>query len=257
VSEWGKQLDLFNVEDGFPEPDPSTILKIENAAVEIMREAGLKVSSIRWKNNRRVMASVGKHGVLNLNNIYKRAEKKDLMVLSRVLTGKSGSKDSASFEKFIERHLPLELVNGKSRLVINPPAGLFHDLDRAIRRLLPLLDLPPDPLPRLGWSPARVGRQGITWGTHRETPNGPLILLNAILDAPDVPGFVIEHILWHELCHQVAPPIDDGNGRRQVHSKKFKELENRYPRKLQAENWEQTQVGKLIRRHTRKYRLKK
>jgi hypothetical protein len=245
------QLNLFNDEECFPEPDPVRVRRIEQLAIEAVRSYGLKVRSVKWKNNRRVMASVGKGGVLNIHTIYKRAHKSDLTNLAVVMSGKAKSKDFEQFQKYIHLYLPKETGEGKSRLVINPARGLFHDLNVKFARVLPLLKKPLKTAPKLGWSPVRVGSNGITWGTQREAEGGPLILVNAVLDSPDTPNFVVEHILWHELCHQVVPP-ENGNGngtKRIVHGKAFREMEARYPRLKAAEEWEQKNVGRLIRKH--------
>lgn len=248
MGSWGEQLDLFG-KNGFPQPRQSTIRAAEKLALKIARSRGFDVDHVKWKNNRRVMASVGKNGAFNLHKIYQRAGREDFRALANVMCGRAGDTDRNRFEKFVEKHLPRVLGQGKSRLVVMPPKGLFHDLDRALNKVLPLLGKKLRPMPKVGWSPARVGRRGITWGTHRDTPAGPLILVNAILDAPDVPNFVVEHIVWHELCHQASPPTNSSNGRRQVHSKAFRELEQRYRRLPQAERWEESHVASLIRRH--------
>jgi len=248
MQDWGEQLDLFG-KNGFPQPLPSTIREAEKTALRIAKSCGLKVSTVQWKSNRKVMASIGKHGVLNLQKIYRRAKEPDFKVLINVIKGKATDPERKKFEKFIERHLPRELADGKSRLVIMPPRGLFHDLEKARDKVLGLLGKMLRPMPKVGWSPARVGYRGITWGTQRETPSGPLILVNAVLDANEVPNYVIEHIVWHEICHQASPPENGKNGRRRVHGAAFRELEERYPRLKQAEEWEQKQVARLIRRH--------
>ncbi len=249
MNEASEQLGLFSTEDHFPIPDPSRIQEVEQLALKAVKEQGLKVKTVKWKKNRLVMASVGKNGVLNIHQIYQRAEESDLLDLATVMSGNAKPKDMERFQKYIERNMPKEIVNGKSRLVINPARGLFHNLEDTFARIFPLLDNPIDPLPKLGWSPARVGRSGITWGTHREMPEGPLILVNAILDAPDIPNFVVEHILWHEICHQVAPPEKGSGNKRIIHNREFKKLERRYPRLEIAERWEKENVGRLIRRH--------
>lgn len=249
MTEVGEQLGLFSTEDCFPLPDRSRVQEVEQLALKAVKAQGLKVTSIKWKKNRLVMASVGKNGVLNIHQIYQRAEESDLLDLATVMSGNAKPKEMERFQKYIEQNMPKEIVNGKSRLVINPARGLFHNLEDTFARIFPLLDKPVDPMPKLGWSPARAGRCGITWGTHREMPEGPLILVNAILDAPDIPNFVVEHILWHEICHQVAPPEQGSGNKRAIHNREFKKLEGRYPRLEIAERWEKENVGRLIRRY--------
>jgi hypothetical protein len=80
-------------------------------------------------------------------------------------------------------------------------------------------------------------------------PDGSLILVNAVLDAHDIPPYVVEHIVWHEICHEAMPPENGSNGRRLVHTKAFREMEHRYPKAAQAETWELKNVSSLIRHH--------
>ena len=249
-----QQLNLFDSKRDFSSPSTETVRAVEKMVIAIAREHGFKIRQIRWKNNRRVMASVSKNGDLNLHMIYRLATKVDLKALAGVMSGKGGKRDRELFNRFITTHLPDEDSECNSRLTIIPPRGLFHDLDRAIKIVLPLLDKPLESSPKVGWSPVRVGRKGITWGTHRETKDGPLILVNAILDSHDVPGYVVEHILWHEICHQIVPPENGSNGRRKVHSNSFRSTEERYPRLKQAEKWEQDNVVRLIRKHLKRRR---
>ena len=249
-----KQLGLFCGEWDFPAPDTVRIRKVEQLAIKAARSYGLKVSSVKWKNNRRVMASIGKGGVLNIHRIYQRAEKPDLLNLAVVMSGKAKPKDLEHFKKYIERNMPIDIGEGKSNLVVLPPRGLFHDLDKAFERVVPLLGKRPKPIPTLGWTRASAGITGITWGTHRETPEGSLILVNAVLDAHDIPSFVVDHIIWHELCHQVLPPEEKPGHKRVVHHKAFREMEERFPRLKQAEKWELDNVMRLIRKYKRKRR---
>ncbi|HDS29515.1 MAG TPA: hypothetical protein ENN67_00585 [Firmicutes bacterium] len=222
--------------------------------MQIAHAYNLRVHRVKWKDNRRVMASVGRNGDLNLHIMYQRADEDDLKSLIKVVMGRQSGLDRKRFEKFIEEHLPREYGEGPSRLVILPPKGLFHDLNAALEKVLPLLDEPLERMPLVGWSPVRVGRRGITWGTHRDTPEGPLLLVNAILDSHDVPAWVVEHIVWHELCHQAIPPVNGNNGRRLIHSRIFREFESRFPRLKDAEQWEEKNVAHLIRRHLRNRR---
>ena len=244
-----EQLKLFEDSKRIPRPSSDRIGEVEKTAIKMARLSGFEVKSIRWKNNRRVMASVGKDGVLNLHTIYQQADRDDLAALVNVMSGKTREDDRRRFLGYVEKYLPSELDEVVSRLVILPPKGLFHDLDKALRVVLPLLEKPIKKMPKVGWSPVRVGIRGITWGTHREMPKGNLILVNAVLDASDIPPYVVEHIVWHEICHEVLQPENGSNGRRRVHSTTFREMEHRYPKARQAEKWELNNVAMLIRRH--------
>jgi hypothetical protein len=244
-----EQLDLFSTRKAKSAVPGDRVAEVEKITLKLARSYGFRVDSVRWKNNRRVMASVGRDGILNLQNIYGRADRKDLSILVKVMAGKADSSEWESFKEYIQKHLPKELDEVRSRLTVLPPKGLFHDLNKALKVVLPLLSRQPNPMPKVGWSTVRVGKHGITWGTHRDMPEGNLILVNSVLDSHDVPSFVVEHIVWHEICHDVMPPENGSNGRRLVHSKIFREMEHRYPKARLAEEWEIKNVSALIRRH--------
>jgi hypothetical protein len=249
MQNWGEQLGLFGSEKRSFKPLTEVIKQIEKQALRIARSRGFDVKTVKWKNNRRVMASVGKGKVLNLHTIYQKAKKDDLVILANVMKGTARTADYERFKQYIQDHLPKGLEEGPSRLIVLPPKGLFHDLNKALKVVLPLLPKPPDPMPHVGWSPVRVGDGGITWGTHRDGQDGSLILVNAVLDAHDIPAYVVEHIVWHEICHDVLPPENGSNGRRRVHSKAFREMEHMYPKAKLAEQWELKNVTMLIKRH--------
>jgi len=252
-----EQLNLFEIDKKGKRISADNLEAVERLAVKLARAHHLDVTHVKWKSNRRVMASVGKGGVLNLHTIYQNATKEDLSVLVRVMTGKADSEDRRLFKEYIEANLPKELDETRTRLTVINPKGLVHDLNQALKALLPLLDRPLNPIPRVGWSPIRVGRTGITWGTHRDLPDGPLILVNAVLDSEEVPRYVVEHILWHELCHQAIPPENCSNGRRRVHSKAFREMESRYPDFKKAQAWELKNVSLLIRKYAHRSRKRR
>ena len=54
-------------------------------------------------------------------------------------------------------------------------------------------------------------------------------MLSVVLDAPDVPGHVVEFILYHELLHRELGAERQG-GRFVVHSKRFRAEERRFER---------------------------
>jgi hypothetical protein len=81
--------------------------------------------------------------------------------------------------------------------------------------------------PMLGWT-----RRPLTyrWGWYSSMvrPNG-LVVINCLLDDNEVPRFVLEGTLHHEMLHMLADPkvVD---GRRVVHTREFKSLERTFER---------------------------
>jgi len=85
--------------------------------------------------------------------------------------------------------------------------------------------------PRLVWSVRRSLRR---MGTYE--PDSDTITINRILDHRDVPAFVVEYILYHELLHKHLG-IRESNGRRFAHTSYFRAEENKFKKKKQADQF--------------------
>src|SRR5690606_26113569 len=72
------------------------------------------------------------------------------------------------------------------------------------------------------------------WGKYYSDP--PRIVINRKLDSPDVPDFVVESVLHHEMLHHhLGVPIV--NGRRRAHTPLFRRLERSFPQFGEAERF--------------------
>ena len=83
------------------------------------------------------------------------------------------------------------------------------------------------PRPMLGWTLRPITYR---WGWYSSmiTPHG-LIVVNRLLDDPRVPAFVVEGTMYHEMLHILLDP-EVVNGRRVVHTRRFRDMERRYDR---------------------------
>lgn len=77
--------------------------------------------------------------------------------------------------------------------------------------------------PRLGWS-ERTWRAQL--GCYDPALNA--ILINRLLDRPDVPDYVVSYVLYHEMLH-MKHPLRVARCRLQVHSPAFRAQEKRFP----------------------------
>ncbi|MBI5481128.1 MAG: hypothetical protein HY906_19885 [Deltaproteobacteria bacterium] len=72
-----------------------------------------------------------------------------------------------------------------------------------------------------------------------------LIRVHPSLDRPFVPRTFVEWIVYHEMLHQVfAIPVV--RGRRQFHTRRFREAEARFPRHAEAARWEKEHLSQLL-----------
>jgi hypothetical protein len=85
--------------------------------------------------------------------------------------------------------------------------------------------LPPT---RLGWSPRRAR----TILGHYDSAHSS-ITISRLLDSPQVPRYVVEYLMFHEMLHIRYPVCRDGD-RRVVHSREFRKTEKAFPEYEQA-----------------------
>jgi len=84
-------------------------------------------------------------------------------------------------------------------------------------------------------------RRSILFGSysHREH----LVRIHPRLDAPDVPEFFVQFVLYHEMLHKAEPPVYSASGRRQVHTAAFRKRERRFPQYRAAMAFERKILG--------------
>jgi hypothetical protein len=98
----------------------------------------------------------------------------------------------------------------------------------------------------IGWArrPPRKKRQSIRLGLYDARLRE--IRIHPALDAPHVPAFVVEHVIFHAMLHQLFP---DAPGSRQcAHPPEFRERERAFPRLDAALRWQHENLRSLLRR---------
>ena len=66
----------------------------------------------------------------------------------------------------------------------------------------------------------------IVLGSYHRDKN--LVKINRVLDQADIPEYYISFIVYHEMLHHVAPPIEKKFRKRQIHHQEFKDLEKKF-----------------------------
>src|SRR5260370_16884929 len=73
----------------------------------------------------------------------------------------------------------------------------------------------------------------ITWGRRRRLPpkeyfvfgtiqeEDRIIRIHPLLDAPFVPTWFLEYVIYHEMLHAIVPEEEDATGRRRIHTDEF------------------------------------
>jgi hypothetical protein len=78
--------------------------------------------------------------------------------------------------------------------------------------------------PLLGWSP---GESRTMLGHFDPAHNA--IIVSRLFDRADVPRFLVEYILYHEMLH-LRHPVEHHSRGRCVHTREFKQAERAFPK---------------------------
>jgi len=95
--------------------------------------------------------------------------------------------------------------------------------------------------PHLRWSQRlNYHRLGSYDGQRR------LLVISRLLDRRDIPRFVVEGIVYHEMLH-IVHPVYQKNGRRVIHSRAFKEDEKKFAQHPRLEQWLKSDLSWLLK----------
>ena len=128
------------------------------------------------------------------------------------------------------------------RKVVTHPRGDVYDLDEIFDNLNFWYFRERLQKPILSWSARRTYR---ILGHHDSTHD--MIVVSRSLDSADVPRFVVEYIVFHEMLHIHHPTVHH-NGRRFNHTPVFRRDEKKFKHYRDAELWIEQNVRKLKRR---------
>ncbi len=127
-----------------------------------------------------------------------------------------------------------------------PPKGRYHDLQAIFDRLnAEYFD--GRVVARIGWGESRGHgrrRRSIKMGSY--VHDARLIRVHPALDRPEVPGYYVAWVVYHEMLHQVVPPVRR-NGRTYFHSSEFRRRERGYHDAARAQAWEDSHFDLLLR----------
>lgn len=133
----------------------------------------------------------------------------------------------------------------KGRKVVTTTRGDVYDLDEIFDDVNSRYFGGSIKKPTLTWSARKTYR---ILGHHDATHDH--VAISRSLDGRDVPRFVVEYVLFHEMLH-IAHPTQHVNGRRHNHTPAFKRDEQKFRHYERAERWIEQNVRRLKRRAKR------
>lgn len=146
------------------------------------------------------------------------------------------------------REKALNHKKARGRKVITTAKGDVYDLDQIFEDLNHLYFRGSIQKPALTWSAKKTYR---ILGHHDATHDH--VAISKSLDSLDVPRYVVEYVLFHEMLH-IAHPTQHVNGRRYNHTAAFKRDERMFQYFSEAERWIERNVRRLkteVKKHRR------
>ena len=129
----------------------------------------------------------------------------------------------------------------RGRKVITSSKGENYDLEKIFHKLNLIYFQNSVSKPTLTWSARRTYR---ILGHHDATHE--TIVISKSLDDKNVPKFVVEFVIFHEMLH-VFYPTEHRNGRRYNHTARFRRDEKKFAYFEEAESWIERNVKNLKR----------
>lgn len=149
------------------------------------------------------------------------------LLLGRIYRRKPPAALVAPYLEYARSHRTRDRIHrmrrGRVRRASAGPAGAHFDLSRMFDELNRLYFEGMLVRPHISWSSRNWRRQ---FGCYDPGPNQ--ILLNRRMDRPNVPRYVVEYVLFHEMLHVKHPTRRSGCSL-VSHSREFREEEKRYP----------------------------
>jgi hypothetical protein len=100
--------------------------------------------------------------------------------------------------------------------------GVCYDLRDAFARVNKAYFAGKQSMPHLVWSETHTYRK---FGHYDKTRD--LVMVSTTLDAPDIPAYVVDFVVYHELLHRELG-VRRVNGRRRIHTPEFRQRERRF-----------------------------
>lgn len=213
---------------------------------KIARDEGLNFYDIVWHDNIQIMASIDKRKYLRLQKVFLEADDETLRSLFRHILRKRRHGDDERINGFLSER---SLRKDRNTLSTNHlkdcygPVGNHHNLDQILNEVMRKYACQTDDV-LIAWRSASGGYRSITWGTYKRLDDCGLIRINSLLDMPNVPKYVIESVVYHELVHHLVPTTKQNN-KRVVHGARFKEMLARNPNIEKADKWTNQYFEKL------------
>jgi predicted SprT family Zn-dependent metalloprotease len=202
-------------------------------------------------NNRSTMVSFQRRAgriVVRLHRMFRHADDKMLGVLARFI-GAKDRRASAELDRFIAEHRREVHAPVRKRARTFRARGDYFDLQEILGQLNDEYFGGPLDV-RIGWGRRQRRKRRRARTRSRALAvyafDDQVIRVNPVLDSAEVPRYVVEWVVYHELLHHVLP-VERTGGRSRYHTRRFKALERAFARYEEAKQWEEQHLDWLLR----------
>jgi hypothetical protein len=123
----------------------------------------------------------------------------------------------------------------RARRVSIPGPGVHRSLEDSFNRVNSEYFQSQLQQPELCWSPVHARR---VLGSYQERSDR--LIISRVFDSPNVPIFVLDYLMYHELLHKFLGIGRRNDGKRCMHGKEFREIEKQFKHFAQAQQFLRT-----------------
>ena len=186
--------------------------------------------------------------VVRLHSLFHHANEKILDLLALYI-GNRDNHASEEIDAFIAAHKKEIRLSDLSKSKPLTSAGKYHGLKTVLERVNKAYFGGRAEV-QIGWarSPARTGKKNkktVSRALATYNYSDHVIRVSPVLDAVDIPEYVLDWIVYHELLHHVLP-IEESHGKHRYHTKRFKTLERAFVHYREAKAWEKLNTNRLL-----------
>ncbi len=215
-----------------------------------------RVGTVTLTDNRSTIVSARESGrrlEVRIQRCFVSAPDGTLAAIATFLGSGKGSRarrqSLAVIRRYFERHRPPTPAGRRRRRVVLRPVGHSVDL-RQVRDELNRQYFGGELTVHVTWGRALPRRRlrrrhnfSVRLGTYGHTDS--VVRIHRCLDRSDVPRYVVESVVYHEMLHAALPPVIK-NGRRRIHTPEFRRRERLFPNYQRAERWINRNLKRLL-----------
>jgi hypothetical protein len=157
------------------------------------------------------------------------------ILLSKLFRKPVAPKHLDRYRRFINRKETVRQMEAvrreRGRKRIDRPEGKHYNLVEIFEELNGRFFFGLMARPEIGWSPSASR----TILGHYDSAHHAIVI-SRILDQPQIPRFVVEYVMYHEMLH-LRYPDERKAGRRCIHTGDFRKAEAEFDRFKEANDW--------------------